>query len=101
MHTDAQLIRALADSDKKAFEELYDRYHLLLWKIAAKDESDHHVCEQLVTEVFKQVWLKPNEFVSEKRLVLLLIECCRSKMKERPRRKPLCPNLIEPQICCG
>ncbi|RLQ91289.1 hypothetical protein [Planomicrobium sp. Y74] len=101
MRADERLIKALLQRDKKAFEELYDRYHLLLWKIASETETDHRICEQLVTQVFKQVWQKPHEFMGEKRLTLLLIECCREKMKERPRPEPVCRNSIEPQVCCG
>lgn len=101
MRADDRLIKALMQKDKKAFEELYDRYHLLLWKIVAENENDHRICEQLVTQVFKQVWHKPNEFVSDKRLALLLIQCCRAKIKERPWPKAICQKSIEPQLCCG
>ena len=101
MQTDERLIKALLRRDQEALEELYDRYHLLLWKIASAAESDHRICEQLVTQVFKQVWNKPHEFVGDKRLALLLIECCRAKMKERPRPESICRNLIEPKVCCG
>lgn len=90
MLVDERLIRSLLKHDKMAFEELYDRYHLLLWKIVSAAESDHRICEQLVTQVFKQVWQKPHEFIGDKRLVLLLIECCRAKMKERPRQGTCC-----------
>lgn len=86
MHADERLIRALLHRDKEAFEELYDRYYLLLWKLVSAAESDHRICEQLVTQVFKQVWQNPHEFISEKRPALLLIECCRLKIKEWPRR---------------
>ncbi|WP_341202301.1 hypothetical protein [Planomicrobium okeanokoites] len=101
MRADDRLIKALLKQNKKAFEELYDRYHLLLWKIVAEAEADHRICEQLVTQVFKHVWQKPHEFIGDKRLALLLIECCRAKMKERPRPKPVCGKPIEPQACCG
>lgn len=101
MRADERLIKALMQRDKKAFEELYDRYHLLLWKIVSEAETDHRICEQLVTQVFKQVWHKPHEFNGNKRLTLLLIECCRAKMKERPRPGTFCRNQIESQRCCG
>ncbi|WP_422122298.1 hypothetical protein DHX103_10840 [Planococcus sp. X10-3] len=101
MGADERLIKALLQRDKEAFEELYDRYHLLLWKIVSEAESDHRICEQLVTQVFKQVWHKPDEFIGKKRLALLLIECCRANMKERPRPKAVCGKLIEPSACCG
>ena len=101
MRTDERLIKALLQRDKRALEELYDRYHLLLWKIVAEAESDQQICEQLVTQVFKQAWQKPKEFLGEKRLALLLIECCRAKMKELPRKKAVCHNLIQPRVCCG
>lgn len=101
MRADERLIQALLQRDKKAFEELYDRYHLLLWKIVAEAETDHHICEQLVTQVFKQVWQKPHEFMGEKRLALLLIECCRTHMKERPRPAWDCRENMNRQACCG
>lgn len=101
MRADERLVKALLQRDKRALEELYDRYHLLLWKIAAEAESDHRICEQLVTQVFKQVWTKPHDFIGDKRLALLLIECCRAKLKERPRPEPLGRNPIEQVACCG
>ncbi len=101
MRADERLIKALLQRDKKAFEELYDRYHLLLWKIVAEAETDHHICEQLVTQVFKQVWQKPHEFMGDKRLALLLIECCRAHMKERPRPARDCRENMNRQACCG
>lgn len=101
MRTDERLMEALLQRDKGALEELYDRYHLLLWKIVSEAEKDQRICEQLVAQVFKQVWHRPTEFSGEKRLALLLIECCRAKMKERPRPTPVCLNLIEPTACCG
>lgn len=101
MRADEHLMKALLQRDKEALEELYDRYHLLLWKIASEAESDHRICEQLVTQVFKQVWTKPHDFMGDKRLALLLIECCRAKLKERPRPKTVCRNLREPKVCCG
>lgn len=101
MRADERLMKALLQRDKRAFEELYDRYHLLLWKIASETEADQRICEQLVTQVFKQVWTKPHEFMGEKRLALLLIECCRAKLKERPRPTPVCRTITEPKTCCG
>lgn len=101
MRSDEGLIQALLLRDKEAFEELYDRYHLILWKIVSEAESDQRICEQLVTQVFKQVWQKPDEFIVRKRLALLLVEYCRAKMKELPRRKTACHNLIQPSVCCG
>ncbi|MFD1030159.1 RNA polymerase sigma factor [Metaplanococcus flavidus] len=101
MQAEEHLIKALLQRDKDAFEKLYDRYHLLLWKLVSETESDQRICEQLVTQVFKQVWRNPHEFVSEKRLALLLIECCRAKMKERARPKTVCQTPIKSQACCG
>lgn len=101
MRTDERLIEDLLKRDKKALEEIYDRYHLLLWKIASEAESDQHVCEQLVTQVFTQIWQCPREFTGKRRLVLLLIECCRTKIKERPRQGTICLNTIKTQACCG
>lgn len=100
MRADEQLIKALLQRDKKAFEELYDRYHLLLWRIASEAETDHDICEQFVTQVFIQVWQKPHEFTGGKRLALQLIECCRDKMKVRPRPKTVCRKPIKRQACC-
>ena len=101
MITDERLIKGLLKRDQKALEEIYDRYHLLLWKIASEAESDQRVCEQLITQVFTHIWNNSHEFTGNKRLALLLIECCRTKIKERARQNTAWLNTMEPQVCCG
>ncbi|HSP21154.1 MAG TPA: hypothetical protein VLQ20_02385 [Planococcus sp. (in: firmicutes)] len=90
MGIDEQWICRIADRDKQALSEIYDRYHLLVWNFARRNQADHEACEKLVHHVFNQLWAHPEEFKNGRRLALLLIECCKSKMAAQQKMKKCC-----------
>lgn len=73
MTTDGQLIERLCFRDTAALELIYDQYHLLLWNICYREFADPVICERILGRVFKQLWQKPQQFSSEKRLLFYLI----------------------------
>lgn len=81
---DEQLIHRLADRDKQALSEIYDRYHLLVWNFARRVQADPGACEKLVQHVFDELWIRPEDFKNGQQLAVTLIECCGSpqNMKE-------------------
>jgi len=81
MTTDYQLLQRVASNDKHALEALYDRYHLLLWKICWKNQENVAICEQLITRVFQEVWHHSERFLPHKPFMLELIRCCKEKIE--------------------
>ncbi len=90
MSIDEQLIRRLADRDKQALSEIYDRYHLLVWNFARRNQADQASCEELVHFVFHELWARPVEFENGRKLAIALIECCKSKMAVQQKMKKCC-----------
>jgi DNA-directed RNA polymerase specialized sigma24 family protein len=81
MTTDERLIIRLCNQEEQSLVDLYDRYSTLLWKISFRVVADNAICEDILRQVFHDVWAKPNDFNNGKKLSSLLIECCLSKLE--------------------
>ncbi|MBU9671837.1 hypothetical protein KQ939_07970 [Planococcus sp. CP5-4] len=82
MASEEQILKSIKSRDKQVLELVVDKHCLLLWKICQKSQNDPLVSERLVTEVFQQLWQNPEKFTGEKKLLLLLILCCKEKIAE-------------------
>lgn len=80
MTTDECLIIGLYNQEKQSLVDLYDCYSTLLWKISYRVVADNTICEDILRQVFQDVWAKPSDFNNGKKLSSLLIECCLSKL---------------------
>ncbi|WP_394120378.1 RNA polymerase sigma factor [Planococcus donghaensis] len=78
MTIDEKLMSGILDRDQQALADLYDRYHRIIWNIARQTGSGPSVCEQLVAQVFRTVWTEPQNFMQNRQLLALLIDCCHS-----------------------
>jgi len=76
MTTDEQSIIGLYNQEQQSLTDLYDRYSQLLWKISYRTVADDAICEQILNEVFKDVWANPEKFNNGSKLSSLLIKCC-------------------------
>jgi RNA polymerase sigma-70 factor, ECF subfamily len=56
------LLHRIARGDRGAMEELYDQYSALLFSIAVKVLRDTGEAEEVLQEVFVQVWQRPDRF---------------------------------------
>ncbi len=56
-HTDQQLTTLLRDGVREAFDEIYNRYWKLLFNTAFKRLGDTELCEDLVQEIFVDLWM--------------------------------------------
>lgn len=56
--TDAELIELVKADDKDAFTEIYNRFHGLLYLYACKITRDDDLAEDLVQELFINIWDK-------------------------------------------
>lgn len=59
---DEQLIEAVAQGDRQAFEMLYDRYASVVFGLALKMLGDREVAEEAVQEIFWRVWQRAKSF---------------------------------------
>ena len=59
---DEQLIAAVAQGDRRAFEMLYDRYASVVFGLALKMLADRELAEEAVQEIFWRVWQRARSF---------------------------------------
>ena len=60
--TDVQLLDCIAQGDLEAFGALYDRYATPLYSLAARMLKDANEAEDVLQEVFLQIWKKAASF---------------------------------------
>jgi len=58
-----RLMARVRERDENAFEHLYDRYHRLVYGIAARMLSEPAAAEDLTQTVFLKVWSSPQSYV--------------------------------------
>lgn len=56
--SDEELVGLLRTGDEKAFTELYDRYWKKLFTVAANKMEDLYVAEELVQDIFSDLWVR-------------------------------------------
>jgi len=59
---DIELLRQIAGSDRAAFAEFYDRHAKLMFSIASKILNYSGEAEDVLQEVFMQIWEKAGKF---------------------------------------
>ena len=59
---DVELLRQIAAGDRAAFAEFYDRHSTLMFSIAAKILNGTSEAEDVLQEVFVQIWEKAGSF---------------------------------------
>jgi RNA polymerase sigma-70 factor, ECF subfamily len=64
--SDARLVSALGAGDEQAMAKLYDRYSSLVYSIALRVLSDTGAAEDIMQNVFMQLWRNPAAFDSRR-----------------------------------
>lgn len=59
---DEELIVSVASGNRRAFEELYERYASLVFGLALKMLGNREVAEEAVQEIFWRVWQRAKSF---------------------------------------
>lgn len=59
---DVELLRRIAGGDRPAFSDFYDQYSGLLFSIAVKVLNDSKEAEDVLQEVFVQIWNKADAY---------------------------------------
>ncbi|HEV2619794.1 MAG TPA: sigma-70 family RNA polymerase sigma factor [Acidobacteriaceae bacterium] len=60
---DASLLAQVQSGDGHAMGSLYDRYHRLVYSVALRVLRDPAAAEDVLQEVFMQIWRNPDSFV--------------------------------------
>jgi RNA polymerase sigma-70 factor (ECF subfamily) len=63
---DSELMRKVALGDRSAFGQLFDRYNQLALNLAARVLNERHEAEDVVQEVFLQVWRDASSYQQER-----------------------------------
>jgi RNA polymerase sigma-70 factor (ECF subfamily) len=59
---DIELLRQIAAGDRPAFAEFYDRHSVLMFSVASRILNDPAEAEDVLQEVFMQIWEKAAKF---------------------------------------
>src|SRR5579859_1339045 len=62
---DVELLRRVANQDRDAFAQFYDRHSTLVYSVACKILNDQTDAEDVVQETFIQIWEKAAKFDSK------------------------------------
>jgi RNA polymerase sigma-70 factor, ECF subfamily len=64
--TDAALVSAIRSGNESAMAELYDRYSAIVYSVALRVLGDTGAAEDVLQEVFMQLWRNPGAFDSSR-----------------------------------
>ena len=65
--SDAALVSAIRSGKESAMAELYDRYSAMVYSVSLRVLGDTGAAEDVLQEVFLQLWRNPDWFDSEPR----------------------------------
>jgi RNA polymerase sigma-70 factor (ECF subfamily) len=84
--SDGDLLRAMARGDQTALAGIYDRYRLILLGLVMRILHDRPEAEDVLQEVFLQVWRRAGDFNEERgRAFTWLVTIARSRALDRLR----------------
>ncbi|MBF2064502.1 MAG: sigma-70 family RNA polymerase sigma factor [Calothrix sp. C42_A2020_038] len=98
--SDHSLLNQIAKHDQTAFEELYNRYARIIYSVAFKSLKSVEESEEVVLDVFSQVWRISERYDATKgRVDTWLFMLTRSrildKLRKLQRSQPLTPVLTK------
>ena len=86
--SDESLIKRIAESDKLALQALYARHHVGVFRFVARIVHDESMAEDLISEVFLDVWRQADRFEGRSAVSTWLMSIARFKaLSARRRRK--------------
>jgi RNA polymerase sigma-70 factor, ECF subfamily len=91
---DAALMGNVMDGDETALATLYDRYSSILFGMLMRILRDSQMAEEVLQELFLQLWRKPGQFEAKRGSLPALLtvdgrDRAISKLRGRPRREML------------
>jgi RNA polymerase sigma-70 factor, ECF subfamily len=83
----ANLLTKIAEGDRTALSQLYDRYSRMIYAIAWKSLNSVEDCEEVVLDVFAQIWKIADRFDADKGSVeQWIFTLARSRILDRLRK---------------
>jgi hypothetical protein len=89
--SDRALIAAIACGDQQAMRRLYDRHSANVYRFARRLGLDRSAAEDLVSEVFLEVWRHARAFDGRAQVSTWLLAITRYRGLDMIRRSPLKP----------
>jgi RNA polymerase sigma-70 factor (ECF subfamily) len=86
-NSDATLIEAIAAGDKQALQVLYGRHHVKVYRFALRFVRDESTAEDMVSEVFMDVWRQAERFERRSQVATWLLAIARNKALSTLRRR--------------
>ena len=85
--SDEALIALIADGDKRAMQVLYARHNVRVYRFILRLTSNQSLAEDLVSEVFLDVWRQAEGFESKSQVSTWLLAIARYKSLSALRRR--------------
>lgn len=76
--TDIDVVMRLKAGDKKAFRQIYDRYHKSIFFLSVRYLKDRHMAEDAVQDIFIKLWITKERLNPSKSLKSYLFTCLRN-----------------------
>jgi RNA polymerase sigma-70 factor (ECF subfamily) len=93
---DAALIARIGAGDETAMADLYDRYSGIVYGVALRVLGDTTAAEDVLQEVFLQLWRNPGAFDAERgRLAPWLAVIARNRAIDMLRKRPMEDDINE------
>jgi RNA polymerase sigma-70 factor, ECF subfamily len=88
---DEDLISAVADGDRQAMQTLYTRHSVRIYRFVLRLTKDPALAEDLVSDVFLDVWRQADGFKAKSQAVTWLLAIARNKALATLRRRSEAP----------
>ena len=85
--TDEALIALIAQGDKRALQTLYGRHNVRVYRFALRFLNDEALAEDMVSEVFFDVWRQAERFEARSKVSTWLLAMARNKALSVLRRR--------------
>ena len=95
--SDDALIDAIADGDRHALEVLYSRHSAGVYRFALRFVADEGIAEDVMNEVFFDVWRKARSFEGRSQVSTWLLGVARNKALQITRRRR--PEHLNDEAC--
>jgi RNA polymerase sigma-70 factor (ECF subfamily) len=86
--TDVVLIGRIANGDRLAMQVLFARHHVRVYRFVLRLVRDESVAEDLISEVFLDVWRQAGRFEGRSQVSTWLLAIARFKALSALRRRP-------------
>jgi RNA polymerase sigma-70 factor (ECF subfamily) len=87
--TDEALVRNIAQGDKRAMQVLFARHNVRVYRFVMRILGDSGPAEDLVSEVFLEVWRKAHQFEGRSQASTWLLGIARHKALTHLRRRTI------------